>query len=38
MEIYYRGLKEEVKDKLYLANRPKEGLTIYITIVIKINK
>jgi hypothetical protein len=38
MEIYYKGLKEEVKDKLYLANRSKKGLTIYITIAIKINK
>jgi hypothetical protein len=38
MEIYYRGLKEEAKDKLYLANRPKEGLIAYITMAIKINK
>jgi hypothetical protein len=38
MEIYYRGLKEEVKDELYLADRPDKGLTVYITIVIKINK
>ncbi|KAL9575861.1 hypothetical protein ACKAV7_000024 [Fusarium commune] len=38
MEIYYRGLKEEVKDELYLADRPEEGLTAYITMAIKINK
>ncbi|EXM12263.1 hypothetical protein FOTG_19236 [Fusarium oxysporum f. sp. vasinfectum 25433] len=38
MEIYYRGLKEEVKDELYLADRPEEGLTAYVTMAIKINK
>ncbi|EXK27524.1 hypothetical protein FOMG_16069 [Fusarium oxysporum f. sp. melonis 26406] len=36
--MYYRGLKEEVKDELYLADRPEEGLTAYITMAIKINK
>ncbi|KAL9570381.1 hypothetical protein ACKAV7_005460 [Fusarium commune] len=38
MEIYYRGLKEEVKDELYLADRPEEGLTAYITMAIKIDE
>ncbi|KAF6527467.1 hypothetical protein HZS61_010511 [Fusarium oxysporum f. sp. conglutinans] len=37
MEIYYRGLKEEVKDELYLADRP-EDLTKYITMAIKIDE
>ncbi|KAL5611280.1 hypothetical protein FOBRF1_007397 [Fusarium oxysporum] len=37
MEIYYRGLKEEVKDELYLADRP-EDLTTYITMAIKIDE
>ncbi|KAK2666615.1 hypothetical protein RAB80_017732 [Fusarium oxysporum f. sp. vasinfectum] len=38
MEIYYRGLKEEVKDELYLADRPEGGLTEYITMAIKIDE
>ncbi|EXK75750.1 hypothetical protein FOQG_19485 [Fusarium oxysporum f. sp. raphani 54005] len=37
MEIYYRGLKEEVKDELYLADRP-DDLTTYITMAIKIDE
>ena len=37
MEMYYRGLKEEVKDELYLADRP-EDLTTYITMAVKIDE
>ncbi|CAF3556312.1 unnamed protein product [Fusarium graminearum] len=37
MEIYYRGLKEEVKDELYLADRP-DDLTTHITMAIKIDE
>lgn len=37
MEIYYRSLKEEVKDELYLADRP-EDLTTYITMAVKIDE
>ncbi|KAF4435384.1 gag poly [Fusarium acutatum] len=38
IEIYYRGLKDEVKDELYKADRPEEGLTTYMTIAIKIDE
>ncbi|PNP57198.1 hypothetical protein FNYG_15275 [Fusarium nygamai] len=41
MEMYYRGLKDEVKDELYKADRPeadKGGLTAYITMAIKIDE
>jgi len=37
MEIYYRGLKEEVKDELYKVDRP-NNITEYIAIAIKIDK
>lgn len=37
MEMYYRGLKEEVKDELYIADRP-DDLTTYITMAIKIDE
>jgi hypothetical protein len=37
IEYYYRGLKEEVKDKLYREDRL-DDLIIYIIIVIKIDK
>jgi hypothetical protein len=37
MEIYYRSLKEEVKDELYLADRP-DDLTTYITMAVKIDE
>jgi hypothetical protein len=37
MEIYYQGLKDEVKDELYKADRP-DILSKYITMAIKINK
>ncbi|CAG1990140.1 unnamed protein product [Fusarium graminearum] len=37
MEIYYRSLKEEVKDELHKADRP-NNLTEYITIAIKIDE
>jgi hypothetical protein len=37
MEIYYCSLKEDVKDELYLADRP-DNLTIYITMAVKIDK
>ena len=37
IEIYYCSLKEEVKDKLYYVNQL-DNLTMYIIIVIKINK
>ncbi|KAJ0131382.1 Uncharacterized protein HZ326_25532 [Fusarium oxysporum f. sp. albedinis] len=38
MEIYYRGLKDEVKDELYKADRPEEGLATYMTMAIKIDE
>jgi hypothetical protein len=41
MEIYYRSLKEEVKDELHKADRPDTddgGLTEYITMAIKIDE
>ncbi|CAG1983613.1 unnamed protein product [Fusarium graminearum] len=37
MEIYYRSMKEEVKDELYKADRP-DNLTEYITIAVKIDE
>ncbi|CAG1962781.1 unnamed protein product, partial [Fusarium graminearum] len=37
MEIYYRSLKEEVKDELHKADRPND-LTEYITMAIKIDE
>ncbi|KAF4470627.1 gag poly, partial [Fusarium albosuccineum] len=37
MDTYYRGLKEEVKDELYKADRP-ETLTEYIAMAIKIDE
>ena len=37
MEIYYRSLKEEVKDELYRADRP-DDLTTYITMAVKIDE
>ncbi|OBS15594.1 hypothetical protein FPOA_20713 [Fusarium poae] len=37
MEIYYRSLKEEVKDELYKADRP-DNLTEYITMAVKIDE
>jgi len=37
MEIYYRRLKEEVKDELYKVDCL-NNITKYVTIAIKINK
>jgi hypothetical protein len=37
MEIYYQGLKEEVKDELHKADRP-DDLTTYFTMAIKIDQ
>ncbi|KAF4339823.1 gag poly [Fusarium beomiforme] len=37
MEIYYQGLKEEVKDELYKADRP-DTLNEYATMAIKIDE
>jgi hypothetical protein len=37
IEIYYQGLKEEVKDELHKADRP-DDLTTYITMAIKIDQ
>ncbi|KAF4426104.1 gag polyprotein, partial [Fusarium austroafricanum] len=37
MEIYYQGLKEEVKDELYKADRP-DNMTEYVAMAIKIDK
>lgn len=37
MEIFYQGLKEEVKDELYKADRP-DTLTEYITMAVKIDE
>jgi hypothetical protein len=37
MEIYYRSLKEEVKDELYKADRP-DTISEYITMAIKIDE
>ncbi|KAF4439736.1 hypothetical protein F53441_12505 [Fusarium austroafricanum] len=37
MEIYYQGLKEEVKDELYKADRP-DNMTEYVAMAIKIDE
>ena len=37
MEIFYQGLKAEVKDELYKADRP-DTLTEYITMTVKIDE
>ncbi|KAF5229084.1 hypothetical protein FANTH_14311 [Fusarium anthophilum] len=37
MEVYYRGLKEEVKDELYKADRP-DNITEYVAMAIKIDE
>lgn len=37
MEIFYQGLKDEVKDELYKADRP-DTLTEYVTMAVKIDE